>query len=116
MKYSIRVLILASSLATAVTPPVTVVIDTPMPPPAWALMERELIDANSRAAEAFAAKYLDPKGYLLHYPRWGTLDGPDDAIETCHNWTLLHALGGSDSVLALFKKALEGHYRQYKEL
>ena len=90
--------------------PVTVVVDTPMPPPEWALMERQLLDANSRAAEKFAAKYLDSKGYLLHYLRWGTLDGPDDAIETFHTWTLFHALGGSDSVLELFKKALEGHY------
>jgi hypothetical protein len=53
---------------------------------------------------------------LLHTPRWGTLDGPDDAIESFYNWTLLHALGGSDQVLALFKKALDGHYLQYKDL
>ena len=93
-----------------------IVIDTPMPPPAWALMERALIDANSEAVEAFAEKYLDERGYLLHTPRWGTLDGPDDAIETFYNWTLLHALGGSGSVLSLFKKAQEGHLRQYGEL
>jgi hypothetical protein len=93
-----------------------IVISTPMAPPAWALLERELLRANSRAAEAFAEKYVDDKGYLLHYPRWGTLDGTDDAIETFHNWTLLHALGGSDSVLRLFRKALEGHYEQYKNV
>jgi hypothetical protein len=95
---------------------ITLVIDTPLAPPGWALMERELLRANSSACERFAAKYLDQRGYLLHTPRWGTLDGPDDAIETFHNWTLLHALGGSDSVLRLFKKALEGHLQQYKEL
>lgn len=94
----------------------TVVLSTPMAPPDWALLERELLRANSRAAEAFAAKYLDSKGYLLHFPRWGTLDGADDAIETFHNWTLLHALGADDSVLRLFRKALEGHYEQYKNL
>lgn len=93
-----------------------VIIETPMSPPAWALMERALLDANSRAVEAFAEKYMDSRGYLLHTPRWGTLDGPDDAIETYYNWTLLHALGGSDSVLELYKKGLEGHLRQYKEL
>jgi len=38
----------------------------------------------------------------------GTLDGPDDAIETYWNWTLLHALGASDSVLELYRKAQEG--------
>ncbi len=93
-----------------------IAIDTPMAPPEWALMERALLRANSEAVEAFAAKYLDERGYLLHTPRWGTLDGPDDAIETFYNWTLLHALGGSDSVLELYKKGLEGHLRQYGEL
>ena len=91
-------------------------VDTPMPPPPWALLERALLDENSKAVEAFAERYLDERGYLLHTPRWGTLDGPDDAVETFYNWTLLHALGGSDSVLALYKKGLEGHLKQYGEL
>ncbi|HSB14335.1 MAG TPA: hypothetical protein VLE22_07730, partial [Bryobacteraceae bacterium] len=94
----------------------TLVIRTPMSPPEWALLERELLRANSDACERFAAQYLDERGYLLHTPRWGTLDGPDDAIETFYNWTLLHALGARDSVLTLFEKAYEGHLNQYKEL
>ncbi len=92
------------------------VVKTPMAPPAWALMERELLRFNSVACERFAEKYVDERGYLLHTIRWGTLDGPDDAIETFFNWTLLHALGGSDSVLHLYKKAQEGHWKQYNEL
>ena len=94
----------------------SVVVDTPMAPPEWALLERALLDENSRAVEAFADRYLDERGYLLHTPRWGTLDGPDDAIETFYNWTLLHTLGGSDSVLELYGKALEGHLQQYGEI
>jgi len=93
-----------------------IVIDTPMQAPAWALLERELLRQSSAASERFAAKYLDSRGYLLHTPRWGTLDGPDDAIETFYNWTLLHAMGGSDGVLKAYQKALEGHYAQYGEL
>ena len=89
---------------------------TRMSPPAWALLERELLKANSLACDRFGAKYLDARGYLLHTPRWGTLDGPDDAIETFYNWTLLYALGASDSVLRTYQKALEGHLQQYKEL
>ncbi len=54
----------------------TIRIDTPMSPPDWALLERALLEANSRACEAFAAHYLDERGYLLHTPRWGVLDGP----------------------------------------
>lgn len=94
----------------------TVHVKTPMSPPAWALLEREVLRANSAAAEEFYKKFVDERGYLAHTPRWGTLDGPDDAIETFYNWTLLHALGGSDNVLAMFQKAQEGHLKQYGEL
>ena len=94
----------------------TVVIDSAMAPPAWALLERQLLRDSSAACERFAAKYVDDRGYLLHTMRWGTLDGPDDAIETFHNWTLLHALGGSNRMLDDYKRALEGHYKQYAEL
>lgn len=91
-------------------------ITTPMAAPEWALLERDLLKYNSLACDRFADKYLDERGYLLHTIRWGTLDGPDDAIETFYNWPLLHALGGSDSVLQHYKRAQEGHYRQYAEL
>jgi hypothetical protein len=94
----------------------SILLDTPLPPPAWALQERALLKANSDAAKAFYSRYVDEKGYLLHTPRWGTLDGPDDAIETFYNWTLLHAMGGDDEVLAMYRKAQEGHWRQYSEL
>jgi hypothetical protein len=87
-----------------------------MPPPAWAVLERQLLRFTSEACERFAAKYVDERGYLLHTIRWGTLDGPDDAVETFFNWTLLHALGGKQSVLDLYKKAQEGHWKQYGEL
>ncbi|MBM3813969.1 MAG: hypothetical protein FJW20_20255 [Acidimicrobiia bacterium] len=87
-----------------------------MSPPEWALLQRELLKSSSLACERFAGKYVDERGYLLHTIRWGTLDGPDDAIETFYNWTLLHALGGSDSLLHLFKKAQEGHWKQYGAL
>ncbi|MBK9168664.1 MAG: hypothetical protein IPM24_14515 [Bryobacterales bacterium] len=91
-------------------------ISKPMTAPEWALLQRELLQQNSAAADLFAERYVDSRGYLLHTPRWGTLDGPDDAIETFYNWTLLHALGGSDSVLEHYKRAQEGHWQQYKEL
>ncbi len=108
--------LLAAAGALPAAEEATLHIATPMKPPTWAFMEQELLKANSAACERFADKYLDARGYLLHTPRWGTLDGPDDAIETFYNWTLLHALGGSDSVLELFKKAYDGHLLQYSEL
>ena len=116
MTFRIAALVLAAMTAQLPGADPSITIGTPMPPPAWALLERELLRANSKAADRFAAKYVDDQGHLLHTMRWGTLDGPDDAIETFYNWTLLHALGGSDSVLANYKKALEGHYKQYANL
>src|SRR5215210_580008 len=116
MTARLAVLALATLLPSALSAEPSITIGTPMPAPAWALLERRLLQANSKASELFAAKFVDDRGYLLHTPRWGTLDGPDDAIETFYNWTLLHALGGSESVLKSYKKALEGHYKQYGEM
>ena len=93
----------------------TLHIKTPTAPPAWALLERQLLKAQSDACEAFYDHYFDERGYLLCVPRWGGDDGPDDAAENQLNWTMLHALGGSDSVLSLFKRGWEGHLRQYTE-
>lgn len=113
-------LVIASGLLAAQTVStrneVVVHVRTPMAPPAWALLEREVLKQNSLAVEEFYRKFVDEKGYLLHTPRWGTLDGPDDAIETFWNWTLLHAQGGSGRVLELYQKAQEGHWKQYNEL
>ena len=91
----------------------TLTIETPMPPPAWALLERELLRANAAACEEFFNRYFDERGYLLCVERWGGDDGPDDAIENCNDWPILHALGASDSVQRLYHKAWEGHLRQY---
>ncbi len=88
-------------------------LETPMPPPSWALLERELLRANVRACEEFYARYFDKRGYLECVERWGGDDGPDDAIENVNDWPVLYALGGSDTILSLFKKAWEGHLRQY---
>jgi hypothetical protein len=96
-------------------PVVTVRLETPLPPPTWALLERELLRANSRACEKIFGRYFDDRGYLECVERWGGDDGPDDAIENVNDWPLLYALGGADSILTLFKKAWEGHLRQYTE-
>jgi hypothetical protein len=90
-------------------------VTTPRAAPAWALLERQLLEAQSRACEQFYARYFDSRGYLLCVPRWSGDDGPDDAIENVLNWTVLHALGGDDRVLAMYKQALDGHFQQYTE-
>jgi len=118
MSRTVRTLLAVAGLVGALraSEDVILTIDTPMAPPAWALLEQELLKANSVACERFFEKYVDARGYLLHVPRWGGNDGPDDAIEVFYNWTLLHALGGKDSLLEMFRKALDGHILQYSEL
>ncbi len=95
--------------------PFTLSIDTPTPPPDWALLQRELIRAQSRACEVFYDRYFDGRGYLMCVPRWGGNDGPDDAIENLTGWPILHALGAPDSILRMYKQAWEGHLLQYTE-
>ena len=48
-----------------------------------------------RPARSSTAKYFDERGWLVCVERWGGDDGPDDAIENCNDWPILHALGGS---------------------
>lgn len=90
-----------------------VVIDTAMPAPRWALLQRRLLAVNAAACETFYAKYVDAQDRLLVTERWGANDGPDDAAEATNDWELLHALGGDDRVLTLARRFWEGHLRQY---
>ncbi len=106
-------LILSSLLLAPVSAKADLIIDTPMSPPTWALLERKLLDANNTACEEFYSRYFDDRGWLECVERWGGDDGPDDAIENLMDWPILHALGGSDEILRLYKRAWEGHLRQY---
>ncbi len=88
-------------------------VHTPLSPPAWALLQRELLRANTAACREFFHRYFDERGYLMCVERWGGDDGPDDAIENCTYWPILHALGADDVVQKMYKKDWEGHLRQY---
>jgi len=66
-------------------------------PPAWAVLERRLIDAIDEAAPVFLDKYTRPGGALIwqsEYPGDGVW--ADDLYEAFFNWPHYHALGGSD--------------------
>jgi hypothetical protein len=88
-------------------------LTTPMAPPEWALLEREVIDAQLPAAQAFFKRYFDERGFLLVRERWGGDDGPDDAIENVNDWPQLYALGADERIRTMYEKAYEGHVRQY---
>ncbi len=88
-------------------------ISTAMQPPKWAIEERNLFSLYDSASCIFADKYLADNGFLKVVERWGGNDGPDDAMENFSHWPLAHALGGSENILKLYKKAWEGHLIQY---
>jgi hypothetical protein len=95
--------------------PRAIEIDTPMPPPAWAVLEWELIRAQTRGCTEFFEKYFDERGYLECLARWGGNDGPDDAIENLVHWPVLYVLGGADHLYDMCQLGWEGHIKQYTE-
>ena len=61
-------------------------------PPAWALMQRELIALMEEAADVMMAKYADPDGVIYF------ADDIDDLYERVYNWSLFYALGADRRV------------------
>jgi hypothetical protein len=94
---------------------VSIRIQTPMEPPRWALLERQLLEENVPACREFFEKYFDNRGYLQCFVRWGANDGPDDAFENFNRWPELHALGASDDILRMYSTGHEGLLKQYTE-
>lgn len=91
-------------------------ITSPMSPPEWALLQRELLRVQSDAVAAFYERYFDERGHFQCFERWGANDGPDDAIENANDWPHLYALGGSEKLRGLIRRAWEGHLEQYGAL
>ncbi len=92
-------------------------ISSPMTPPAWANLERALLEENSRFFGKYAEKYINPNtGHMEIVEHWGGADGPDDAMENWYNCSLLYALGAPEETLHLFDFIWNGHIDQYTEL
>lgn len=70
--------------------------------PAWAVLERQLINVMEEAVHPFLEKYTRPDGRLIwnEGPR-NSRDGADDFYESFYNWPLLYLLGGGDHLLEL---------------
>lgn len=69
-------------------------IETPVAPPTWALLERELIRANNPACEEFFNYYFDERGYIRATPRGLATMVPTMPLRTWRIWPVLHVLGG----------------------
>ncbi len=79
-------------------------VKTLVPPPAWALLERELFDVLNRSALEFADRYCASDGTLIWRDRWPGMDGSDDPYEGFMNMPLLYAMGGSREVYMRSRK------------
>jgi hypothetical protein len=88
-------LVLAAAQAEVIT------VDTPLTPPEWVYAERALLKEGVDAAVEFSAKHVDPRGHFRAVERWGGNDGPDDVMETFHNWPPAYALGADERILKL---------------
>ncbi len=62
-------------------------------PPAWALMERNLINLMEEAAPMVVKKYTEPGGALYFAEDF------DDLYEQFYNWCLFYAIGADESLL-----------------
>lgn len=102
-------------------PPTTIRASLPLiAPPAWAVLERQLIDLMNTAARVYLKKYTHQNG-----PRAGELiwrdelpgrDGADDFYEAFYNFPLLYLLGGADDLLEIGLREWDAITRQMTRL
>lgn len=82
-------------------------------PPAWAVLERRLIEVMDQSVFPFLEKYTHPEnGELIWRDKLVGRDGADDFYESFYNWPLAYSLGGGDHLLALGHRQWEAVTRQ----
>ena len=86
---------------------------SPSPPPEWALLQRQMMEALYPAAMEFVEKYTNPDGTLIWRDEWPGMDGSDDGYESFYNFPLYYALGGPKEIDLLSRKLWEGVTRQF---
>ena len=91
----------------------TITASRALPPPAWALAERHLIEQINAAAPAFQKRYTRADGTFVWRQAWPGMDGSDDGYESYHNWPLFYALGGSAEIHAASRFLWEAVTRQF---
>jgi len=82
-------------------------------PPAWAVLERKLIDVMNAAVYPFLEKYTQEDGTLIWRDTWyNSRDGADDFYESSYNWPLFYLLGGGDHLLTYGQRQWDAITRQ----
>ena len=91
----------------------TVHVETPAPPPEWAVWQRFLLERMEDAALEFVERYTREDGTLIWRDEWPGMDGSDDGYESFHNFPLYYALGGPEKIHSLSRKLWDGVTRQF---
>ena len=88
--------------------------NVPRPAPAWAVLERHLIETLDRAGVEFCNTYTIADGSLRWKERYeGGMNSSDDAYEAFRGFSLHHVLGGSKELDLLHRRVWEGITRQF---
>ena len=81
-----------------------------MPPPHWALLQRELLRAQADGCRAFFNHYFDsPAAIFCACPAGAVTTDPTTPPKTCSTGRCFTLLGGADDILDLYKLGWEGH-------
>ena len=85
--------------------------------PAWAVLERKLMEVMDQSVYPFLEKYTHADGRLIWQEgRHHSRDGADDFYESFYNWPLLYLLGGEDHMLELGSRQWDATTRLLEEL
>ncbi len=89
-------------------------VDTAAAPPAWAVLERRLIDSLNEAGRIFVETYANPDGTLRWKERYeGGMNSSDDLYEAFRGLSLHYAMGGDPELDRLHRHVWEGITRQF---
>ena len=85
--------------------------------PAWAILERRLIDAMNETPSLVMEKYVQPNGHMLWPPSddYTSIDALDDMYESFHNWPLFYFLGGGEEFLSLSHRQFDAITEQFTQ-
>lgn len=82
-------------------------------PPAWALMQRHVLNELEAAALEFVRKYTHDNFTFIWRDEWPGFDGSDDGYESFYNFPLYYAIGGPQSIDDVSRKLWDGVTRQF---
>jgi hypothetical protein len=81
-------------------------------PPAWAVLERKLMEVMDQSVYPYLEKYTREDGTLIYRDDFRSRDGADDFYESFYNWPLFYILGGGEHMLSLAHREWEAITRQ----